>query len=230
MNFLEKLLQGPQAKLFCSVEGEGDGDPTGDSQKKKEEAKKEEKPKEDEAAKILLEQERKKREQSEAELAKLRQENAESKKKLDEIEKKRLEEEGNYKGIADKESKRADEAVQQAQEIVAKANERMIVSELKAALAAEGCEDMDYWVLADKSKLSIKDDKVEGLAEVVEDLKTRKPHIFKGAKEQKKSAKGTPAPKGTVPDEKVNVKEMTPEKYREYKKNFVNKLRNLRAV
>src|SRR5882724_9070768 len=86
-------------------------------------------------------------------------------------ERKRLEEEGKWKELADKESQRADQAHRQADERVRGLDDRILTAELKARLALEGVRDLDFHVLADRTKLKIVDGQVQGLDECVGDLK-----------------------------------------------------------
>ena len=171
----------------------------------------------------LLTAERKKSDDLATALALANTKNDETKKRLDEIEKKRLEEEGDYKGIAEKESKRAEEAVKESEKILKESNERIIITELKVKLTLEGVEDLDYHVFVDKSKLKMENGIVVGLDEAIKELKDKKPHIFK--KETTLKGKNPPPPTDDKNQAPVDVRKLKPEEYKKHKENFMRDLR-----
>lgn len=213
----------PEEKLFC-FEGE-EQPPAGGvvppETKKTEEpnAEQTKKDREEAAARMKADNE-KLRKDNEAEVAKRKEAEA----KLEEAERKKLEEEGKWKEIAEKEQKRVVEAKEEGLKKEREFEARIVNTELRAKLISEGLEDVDLHVLADKSKISYENGEVKGLDEVVTDLRTRKPHLFKKVSANSGTVKNPAA----IADKDLPVKDvskMSPAEYHEYKKSTLRLMR-----
>lgn len=89
-----------------------------------------------------------------------------------EAEKKRLADEGKFKELAEKEKARADS-------MEVKTKKLFIDRALEKAALAAKIFDLDTVALADRSKVTIDADfEVSGAEDAIEDLKSRKPHLF----------------------------------------------------
>lgn len=121
--------------------------------------------------------------------AKLLKENMAMKKKLEAIEsantkaeENRLKEQGEFKTLAEKNASKAEAAIN-----------RLKYAELKAAAIHAGILDPDFVRLADVSGVTVSDDgSVEGVEEVIADLKSKKPSWFT-------AAGNPPVPKTPIP-------------------------------
>lgn len=154
--------------------------------------------------------------------------------KREEEERERLQEEGKWKELAESEKRRADEAAAARDERLVAAQGRVMTAELRARLALEGVDDLDFHVLADRTKLSVNEKgDVVGLEECVADLKARKPAIFGNTRAPSTTRAGAPPPpsgRGTgTGSGVVDVSKMSPEEYRAYKNKTLGDLRRRRA-
>lgn len=176
----------------------------------------------------VLAAERRAREAAEKQLADERKAREELERKEAERERKRLEDEGQWRELAERETARADAAHRQAADRTREVDQRIMTSELKARLAVEGVDDLDFHVLADRSKLRVNErGDVEGLDDCVADLKTRKPSIFTGRRGPVVTGSARapqPSDRG-APDGIPDVRNLPPDEYKKAKQMALSRFR-----
>jgi hypothetical protein len=141
---------------------------------------------------------------------------------------KKLEEEGKFKELAERESQRASAAEAAAKERVAEVHQRLKDTELKARLAVEGVTDLDVYLLADRSKITIENGEVVGVEDVVRELKEKKPHFFRQegtAPSGSSFSQNNPAPSGGPNSNTKDVTTLDAGAYKQYKSTFLAELR-----
>ena len=74
---------------------------------------------------------------------------------------------------------------------------KLLDSELKSQAQAAGLSDLDFVQLIDKKDIKVVDGKVEGVEQAINDFKTRKPDLFRTAK-QTQTAKAAPMNQGSA--------------------------------
>jgi len=136
---------------------------------------------------------------------------------LDEIERKRLQDEKDFKGLAEKEKKRADDIERQFNQFKDSASKRSANTELRAEAREAGILDVDDISLIDASGIKVDDDgNVTGAKEAVEAFKTSKPHKFKTEGEstpESKTKPRTPNPNPNAKGIKKDAKDMTGDEF-----------------
>jgi hypothetical protein len=75
--------------------------------------------------------------------------------------------------------------------------DKLLDAELKSQAQAAGLSDLDFVQLIDKKDIKVVDGKVEGVDKAINDFKTRKPDLFRAAK-QTQTAKSAPMNQGTA--------------------------------
>lgn len=167
-----------------------------------------------------------------AEIERLRAESEAAKAKARELEEKeaqrereKLEEEGNFRALAEKESERAEAAHREKQEAIDAANKRIINSEIRSRLVAEGVTDTDFHILLDRTNIKLDaEGNVVGLDEAIKTLRDKKPSIFTKPSTIRSANNPAPAPNGDK--HAKDVRKMTKDEYAKYRRE---KLRSFKG-